>query len=59
MADYTIRDDYQAAFQEAIDAGRLSLDKDAPNYAGRYMYMCTGADGRDQFKNSLTRQYDV
>jgi hypothetical protein len=55
--------DYQmeanAAFDAAIDAGRLSADFAASNYAGRYMYMGTDADGRALFKNSLTRQYDV
>lgn len=56
--DMTFRDDPQKAFAEAIEQGRLSTDPTADNYAGNYMYMCT-VDGKDLFKNSLTRRYDV
>jgi len=46
------------AFDRAKLEGRLSDDPAAPNYVGRYMYM--GArEGRDLFKNSDTREYDV
>jgi len=52
----TIKDPTQA-FEQAIKTGRLSADPDSATYAGQYMYMCTGADGRDQFKHSTTREY--
>ena len=48
--------DSRYAFNEAIQAGRLSSDPTATNYAGHYMYMGTVA-GRDQFKHINTRQY--
>ena len=48
--------DAQIAFAEAIGAGRLSADRNAPNYAGKYMYMGTWA-GRDAFKHCDTREY--
>ena len=51
--------DSQAAFEAAIEAGRLSTDKALANYAGNYMYMHTDDDGRDSFKNIETRKYDV
>lgn len=44
------------AFEFAIDTGRLSAEKDAPNYAGKYMYMGT-INGLDKFKNIETREY--
>lgn len=44
------------AFDQAIADGRLSADRNAPNYAGRYMYMGT-TNGKDAFKNINTRQY--
>jgi hypothetical protein len=44
------------AFSEAIAAGRLSADRNAPNYAGQYMYMGTWG-GRDAFKHIDTREY--
>src|ERR1039458_964693 len=49
--------DPQAAFQTAIDAGRLSTNRAAANYAGNYMYMGTNAAGRNTFKNSDSREY--
>lgn len=48
----------QIAFDNAIKIGRLSLDKNAPNYVGFYMYM--GVDdksGKDLFKHYDTREY--
>ena len=50
--------DPQKAFEQAIKERRLSEDQNATNYAGKYMYMGTW-NGRDTFKNSITRQYDV
>ena len=44
------------AFQDAIDAGRLSANETDANYAGNYMYMGT-YDGIDSFKHINTRQY--
>ena len=54
--DYTFRDSEQA-FSAAIEAGVLSLDKKAQNFAGHFMYMHTEADGRDAFKNIDSRRY--
>ncbi len=54
----TYRDSNQA-FEDAIEAGRLSTDRALANYAGNYMYMHTDDDGRDSFKNIKTRLYDV
>ena len=51
--------DSQAAFDAAIEDGRLSTDRTQANYAGSYMYMHTDDDGRDSFKNIETRKYDV
>lgn len=51
--------DSQEAFEQAIKAGRLSVDREADNYAGLYMYMGTDDSGRDLFKNVETRCYDV
>jgi len=48
--------DTQAAFRDAIAAGRLSGHPLSPYYAGLYMYMGTGA-GVDTFKHKRTRQY--
>ena len=50
----------QEAFANALDSGRLSLDENAYNYVGDFMYMgrVTYADGsRAAFKHKLTRQY--
>ena len=44
------------AFQDAIDAGRLSANEADANYAGLYMYMGTW-NGIDSFKHINTRQY--
>jgi hypothetical protein len=50
--------DAQQAFEEAIAAGRLSLNPAAVNYVGHYMYMGPNAAGTlDTFKHRLTRQY--
>ena len=50
--------DPSKAFEEAIEAGRLSTDPKAANFAGHYMYMGPTIDGQhDAFKHSLTRQY--
>lgn len=55
--------DAQAAFKSAIDAGLLSYLKDAPQWAGNYMYMYTaygeGPNGEpvDYFKHIDTRKY--
>jgi hypothetical protein len=54
----TFRDPNEA-FARAIEEKRLSGNKLHLNYAGRYMYMGTDADGRDLFKNIETRSYDV
>ena len=51
--------DPQEAFERAIKAGVLSIDPQASNYAGDYMYMHTDPDGTDRFKNIETRRYDV
>lgn len=48
--------DAQQAFQEAIEAGRLSTNPKAENYAGRFMYMGTYGE-KDLFKHTVTRQY--
>lgn len=44
------------AFNSAINEGRLSDLPMDNNYAGNYMYMGR-YNGKDQFKNSLTREY--
>lgn len=57
------RNEADAAFNKALETGRLSTDKAASNYIGHYMYMGNtrrdyGRDeDRDLFKHSLTRQY--
>lgn len=48
--------DAQQAFKEAIEAGRLSVNPQAENYAGDFMYMGTW-DGKDAFKHRDTREY--
>jgi len=50
--------DSKEAFIKAIEDKRLTRDPDDENYAGNYMYMHT-QDGIDQFKNIITRKYDV
>lgn len=49
--------DPEAAFQDAIKAGRLSGNENAANYAGHYMYMGTDEGGVDLFKHIMTRRY--
>lgn len=60
MNTLTFRDSQQA-FKEAIDAGRLSAEPAANNYAGRFMYMgdCRTPQGnmQSQFKRIDTREY--
>jgi len=59
--------DSKEAFEQAIREGRLSdvpnfkllYSSPVKNYAGQYMYMGTDENGRDLFKNILTRKYDV
>ena len=48
--------DARQAFRDAIAAGRLSDVDGQQHYAGEYMYMGT-YNGKDQFKNILTRLY--
>ena len=59
MVIKTRRKDPELAFKQAIEAGRLSDDYRFKNYAGGYMYMGPGQNGRDAFKNIDTREYDV
>ena len=50
--------DAETAFNDAIKSGRLSIDEQAENYAGRYMYMGPDPDGiLDTFKHVDTRKY--
>lgn len=57
------RSEADEAFNKALASGRLSEDKDAPNYIGHYMYMGNTRrdygkeEDRDLFKHSLTRKY--
>ena len=46
----------QNAFNDAIAGGYLSVNPQAANYAGRYMYMHS-LPGADLFKHVDTRQY--
>lgn len=48
--------DPQSAFEATLASGRLSHDRKAANYVGRFMYMGT-KDGHDLFKASDTREY--
>ena len=48
--------DSTQAFDQAVRAGRLSLNPDDDNYAGDYMYMGPGKGG-DAFKHIVTRRY--
>ena len=55
MEDAKVAD---AAFEAAIQAGRLSNDETANNYAGHYMFMGVhGSGGEALFKHIITRQY--
>ena len=49
--------DADAAFAAAIRAGLLSAAPDADNWAGHYLYMFHGGDGRARFKHRDTRAY--
>ena len=53
--DYSHKEPHQA-FEEAIEAGRLTIDPLDPLWAGKYMYMGTWGD-TDHFKHIDTRQY--
>lgn len=46
-----------AAFERAIESGRLSRDPKAPNFAGHYMFMGPARNGGDAFKHRDTREY--
>ena len=48
--------DSDKAFDEAIEAGRLSADPASLRFAGHYMYMGTYGQ-TDQFKHIDTREY--
>lgn len=50
------RDAANAAFELAINTGRLSREPGAENYAGRFMFM-GHSRGRALFKHQLTREY--
>lgn len=56
MAEQPIFKDSQQAFQDAIDAGRLSANPGHATYAGNFMYIGTW-DGVDAFKHNMTREY--
>ena len=49
--------DPQAAFQKAIDTGRLTRNKDSALYVGHWMYMGTDERNVDLFKNIMFRNY--
>jgi len=57
------RTEANQAFDKALASGRLSEDKNAPNYIGHYMYMGNTrrdygkSEDRDLFKHYMTRQY--
>jgi len=57
MKNYT-REVADKAFEKAIAQGRLSRDNRKNNFVGNYMYMGF-YNGKDNFKDSLTRKYDV
>ncbi len=46
-----------AVFDLAVASGRLSDDKSSPVYAGNFMFMGHGNDGRALFKHIDTREY--
>jgi hypothetical protein len=49
-------------FHNAIQQGKLSMDQNADNWVGNYMYMYSRPFGDltiDHFKNRMTRAYDV
>ncbi len=48
----------ERAFDGAINDDRLSLDEEALNYVGHYMYMGVQVGtGKKLFKHRITRQY--
>ena len=50
--------DAQLAFEDAIAAGLLSLDRASDTWVGYYMYMGTlRANSQDLFKHVWTRAY--
>lgn len=49
--------DPQAAFQKAIDTGRLTRNKDSALYVGHWMYMGTDVENVDLFKHKINRSY--
>ena len=56
----TYKENPQQVFQDAIDAGILSIHESESNFAGNYMYMHTehmGDLSRDAFKHIDTRNY--
>ena len=48
--------DSKKAFEDAINAGILSDDETAVDFAGNFMYMHS-RDGVNYFKNIITRKY--
>ncbi len=55
--DHNPRSAADTAFKKAIEAGRLSDNPEAWNYAGDFMYMGANDDGLDLFKHRMTRNY--
>ena len=47
----------QEAFTDAIQLGRLTHEVSSEKYVGKYMYMYTDSEGKDQFKNITDRTY--
>ena len=52
-----LNNEYDRAFNQAIDDNRLSEYQSDDNYVGDYMYMYTDDNNKDIFKNINTRQY--
>ena len=52
------RQEAREAFDKAINDSRLTTSPNDNNYAGKYMFMGK-KQGKDLFKNILTRAYDV
>ena len=50
-------EDPKQAFDAAIQLGTLSIDPNASNYAGAFMYMFTDAERGHAFKNIDQRFY--
>ncbi len=49
--------DSQKAFENALKSVFLKTDKQSELYVGNWMYMHTESDGRDAFKNVISREY--